>query len=296
MDAIACKAIIEHFANEKHKECELLLKRWVILREIAYVLQIPFRATIEVQREDLTLSDVYGVWTKMRLHLNACANKRNYKTSLAAYLLDALHSRQNAIFSNPYMTAAIYLDPRFRNQIIRNEEKDEEAKRQLCELWRRISHRLERTQQENRVNTTDEITFEFDADAELDNYLTGRRTRCSNEANNYRNVDIELVLDQFQPPQLPSNASILDYWQTAKDEHPELYELAMIVYAIPPTEVKIERDFSLLNHVFSKRRGQLDLDRLADIMMINRNPEIFYMVKAEELKVLVGNQEENDNI
>lgn len=89
-DVIACKTVIEHYENKGNLMCRLLLQKWLILREIVYILQIPLRATIELQREDLTLSDVYGIWTKMRLHLNACASKTNYKTSLAKYLLDAL--------------------------------------------------------------------------------------------------------------------------------------------------------------------------------------------------------------
>lgn len=261
--------------------CRLLLQKWLILREIVYILQIPLRATIELQQEDLTLSDVYGIWTKMRLHLNACASKTNYKTSLVKYLVEALLMRQENIFSNPYMIAALFLDPRFRHQIISNESKVEEAKRLLSDLWRRIAYCIERTELERQKDSPN-VSFEFDAEADLDNYLTGRCTRPTNELE--YNFDIESALELFQPPQIPANSSILNYWHATKNEHPQLYELAMIVYAVPPTEVKIERDFLLLNHVYSKRRGQLNLDRLADIMMINLNSGTFHIVKEKELK------------
>lgn len=208
--------MIEYYANKGNQICDLLLRKWLLLREIVYILRIPLRATIELQREDLTLSDVYGIWTKMRLHLEKCVNKTCYQTSLASYLLDALIIRQDSIFSNPFMIAAIFLDPRFRNQITSDEIKVVEAKNLLCDLWRRISHRIAQTQQENQ-NNSPEICFDFDANVELDNYLSGKRTTAVNDSENDPHFDIELAIELFQPSRLPPNNSILEYWKTAKD-------------------------------------------------------------------------------
>lgn len=67
----------------------------------------------------------------------------------------------------------------------------------------------------------------------------------------------------------------------------------MIVYAIPPTEVQIERDFSKLNYVFTNRRCKIQSERLQDIMLININPECFYLVKKQE--IMECNKETNQN-
>lgn len=79
------------------------------------------------------------------------------------------------------------------------------------------------------------------------------------------------------------NQSVLSFWENAKDTEGVLYELAMTVYAIPPTEVQIERDFSRLDKILTKFRNSLSEDMLEALLMINLNPEVFYLVKGEEI-------------
>lgn len=80
---------------------------------------------------------------------------------------------------------------------------------------------------------------------------------------------------------MPSDQNILQFWQDCRREHEELYNLAMVVMAVPPTEVQVERDFSKLNHVFTDRRCRLLEERLEDIMLIHLNAELFYRVKTD---------------
>lgn len=94
---------------------------------------------------------------------------------------------------------------------------------------------------------------------------------------------IEELLDIFNPNQLNAEESILNYWDSLKETDPTLHKLAMVVFAIPPTEVSIERDFSKLKYVFSDRRCQIQAERLEDIMPININPEVFYLIKQDEI-------------
>lgn len=100
--------MIENYADKQHKQCKLLIQKWQILREIVYVLQIPLRATVAVQRHDMTLSDVFGIWKIMELHLAACKNKSNYKTSLAKYLCETVEGKKDVMYSNPFMTCQFF--------------------------------------------------------------------------------------------------------------------------------------------------------------------------------------------
>lgn len=76
-DIINCKAIVEYYANEKRSKIfQLLIKKWKVLKEIFIVLRIPYRATISLQKQSLCLSDVFGIWLKMQLHLNACLKQK----------------------------------------------------------------------------------------------------------------------------------------------------------------------------------------------------------------------------
>lgn len=67
-------------------------------------------------------------------------------------------------------------------------------------------------------------------------------------------VDIEHELTMFEPDEMAPKQDIISYWSLQKNKHKHLYELAKAIYSIPPTEVDIERDFSLLNFVFTNRR------------------------------------------
>ncbi|XP_055309545.1 zinc finger BED domain-containing protein 4-like [Sitodiplosis mosellana] len=280
-DVMNCKAVIEHYASNRHQMCKLLSQEWQILRETVYILQIPLRATIAVQRHDLTLSDVFGIWKRMQLHLGACSRKTNYKTSLATFLLESLNTRKEAIYNNPFMTSAIFLDPSFRNQLASNGTKVEEAKRMLSNLWQRQNYAVEGARNANHSGSSN-ISFDFDADAELTSFLQGNNTEDDPIIHN--NVDIDLILESFPPELLSPNHSILEYWDTVKNTHPQLYTLAMLVHSVPPTEVPIKRDFSHLNHVFSNRRGRLQSARLTDIMIMNLNKQVSYETKGDELR------------
>lgn len=291
--------MIDYCADvKKLKAFQLLKKKWTILEEMCYVLSIPYKATIRLQKRSLTLSDVFGIWVTTQLHLKNCIEfKKKFKTDLAKHLLSDISERKETVFKNPLMTAALFLDPRFRRVIVQDEEKMDEAKKTLKNIWRRLltlgasanENDTSITISEKSVNSDSSLVFD-DPDA-LDNYLAGNPAVVNTVVNTVttNNRDIEQLLDSFDPPRLSSDADIMKYFQEIQDEQPELYQLAMIVFAIPPTEVQLERDFSKLNFIFSDRRCNLTEERLEDIMIIHLNDELFYKVKDDLLNSLLNN-------
>lgn len=259
-----------------------MLRKWDILREMSFILQIPLQATIELQKHDIGLSDVYSIWTRMQLHLKACLTKKNYKTALANHLIKAIHQRNDMIFANPFMGCALFLDPRFRHIFIADEIKKENAKLMLSNIWQRMKSSESIPSNGENANTS-EISFQFDAHAALNTMMQTQNSTSDDQGDNNQ---IESILNSFNPERLSCEKSVLEFWENSKLAHPELYELAMVVYAVPPSEVQVERDFSRLNFIFSDRRCRLQEDRLHDIMLISLNPQIFYSVRDEELEEL----------
>lgn len=257
-----------------------------------YLLNIPYGATISLQKRDLTLSDTYGIWVRMELHLEACSkNKATFKhTSLAQKLYDSITGRRGKIYSNPYMICALYLDPRYRQQVINDPELRADAKEKLNKLWRRINGltNANLTQVDKSLDSTNSsIDFSFNEQAALENMMRSNlNTESVESAVSNQQNDIELLIDLFDPEPISLNNSILKYWENVKTTHPQLYKLASIVFAIPPTETQIERDFSKLNYVFNDRRCALQKERLEDIMLLNLNPELFKSVEEDELNEL----------
>lgn len=101
--------------------------------------------------------------------------------------------------------------------------------------------------------------------------------------------DISSEIDAFDPEWLPMKHSFMKFWQDSKDKYPELYKLAMTIYSIPPTEVQIERDFSVLDRILTKLRMKLSAEMIEAILMINLNQDLFSLVRDEKMTDLKSN-------
>lgn len=86
------KNAIDYLADNKHIAiAKLLRKKWDVLIEIIKILDIPFKATIALQKRDLTLSDAYGIWLKVMILLRSPEIVRLKKTDMVECLADSLN-------------------------------------------------------------------------------------------------------------------------------------------------------------------------------------------------------------
>lgn len=138
-DVLESKLVVEYFAGQGVKLFQMILSKWKTLKELVYVLKIPYNATVALQNPNITLSDVFGIWTKMRLHLEACAEKNIYKTKMSNYLVSSLNARKDTISNNSQMDCCLFLDPRFRGYILNDSRATERAKTNLVNIWRRLN-------------------------------------------------------------------------------------------------------------------------------------------------------------
>lgn len=272
------KIAIEYFAKKRVKIFEMALQKWTTVQELVRVLRVPYEATIALQNPCITLSDLYGIWKKMTLRLEAFAAKDGiFQTTLAPKLIAALNKREASIFNTPQMEACLFLDPRFRTVILNNRDAIDRAKEYLLCLWSRLNSL---TESNTPQNGSTEFHSSFDEQVEL-NRLMSQGLSATLAVSSHQNQGIEEALDSFQPNFLLTEKSVLEFWQSQK--HSLLYKLAMAVFSIPPTQAKIEQNFSSVGHVFTERRFQLSEERLKDILLINLNKDVFKLVKEERL-------------
>lgn len=137
--------------------------------------------------------------------------------------------------------------------------------------------------QANGNRSNESIDSDISIDFENAQLVDGKQNPI-NSQNIIEHVDIEEELNLFDPEPISPNTSILDYWISQKSQHAHLFKLATCIYAIPPTEVEIERDFSKLNFVFTQRRHSLSEKNLKAIMRIHLNKDLFFLIKEEELQ------------
>lgn len=285
---LQCKRAIEYLAQNKNdKMSELVLKKWGEIKEMVTILQIPYKATIAMQKKDLTLSDAWGIWLKTIMHLESPAINKLNKTNFSNCLLNALNVRKKTIFNNPVMLGAIYLDPRFQIQIIKDENLVKQAIDTLANVYHRIHSVRSSVPDESEVNDSNgssglNLSIDFNDANLLDSYLLSNQNSSMSQEMN-ASMSIETELELFQPEHLASDSSVIDFWKSNKQKYPMLYEIATAIYSIPPTECQIERDFSKLEFIFSQRRQKLAADTLEAILSIHLNPDLFFLIKKEEL-------------
>lgn len=280
------KVAIEYFAQKGDKLFELILKKWKTLKEMIVVLQIANNATIALQNPRLTLSDAFGIWMKMKIHLDACAVQTMFKTKLAKYLSESLEERQNAIFKVPQMELSLFLDPRYRSYILKDRDAVDRAKAAATKIWLCIHGLNQNENVSNRSNNSIDLNFQFDANGALAKFLERGENAESIVPMETEHLSIEDEIEMFQPNSLPPEKSVLDFWETMKHSYPSLYIVAMAIYSISPTQVKIEQNFSSLSHILTNRRHRLSPETLQSILLIHLNKDLFYEIKEEEIAKL----------
>lgn len=262
----------------------MLNGKWNTVEEMVLVLKIPYDATISLQNPRLILSDVFGIWQRMEIRLKACAIRPAYKTRLAKDLLQTMKEKGRCLFDNPEMESCIFLDPRFRNEVLKNPVKVENATSYLKKMWKRIKSFQEAIPSENEE--TDESTglnFSIDEDAELNKLMSECAINdVASAISNDSDEDFESALANFKPDRLPCEKSALKFWLETQKES-ILFQVAMAVFSIPPTQVKIEQDFSRLGYLFNSRRYRLGQDLLESMLSIHLNKDLFEEVKIEKL-------------
>ena len=64
---------------------------------------------------------------------------------------------------------------------------------------------------------------------------------------------------------------VLLYWESKKELHPQLFQLAEVVNGTPMTQVSVERCFSNLKFIVSALRGRLGEDIIDDVLVVRCN-------------------------
>lgn len=310
-DIEKCEEVIKHFAG-KESTFKTVAQKMQIIKEVIRILKVPFEITKSLQIADYTLSDFYGSCIMMRERLKMLMNKQDKRTDLATCLLDEFDKRRTKILRNQAMLAAVYLDRRYSAEM--EEREIELAKLSLWNLYdrlknsRAINKNTETHEEPEELNVDDE-RFDFEAYFKSKGLVTvgadglqheqthttrtemsSADTEDSSIKTDYTKSKAEflLLLDDFEKifPLTHHNKPILTFWEEQKRNFPELYEVAIIVFAIPPSQATVERSFSQFGFVFNCRRCRISSELLEAILLIKLNKDIAYDVFENDLAIL----------
>lgn len=227
--------------------------------------------TKKLQEEQLTLSDFFHVWTKCYLDTS------HVQTPLAQQICLFMKNRQQILMTNPTLLSALYLDPRF--QVVLSSEEEALAVQHLNVTWRRILKiqakylNINQESEENVSLPSTSLAADENDEIELMLAQTEREKRHEQRVR-YINTRADIVntLQNFSNhARLPPKEKILTFWKEKALLEPQLYLLSQVVFAVPATQVSVERLFSSLKFVLNDLRYNLNENIVDDVLVIRNN-------------------------
>ncbi|XP_065318845.1 uncharacterized protein LOC135926842 [Gordionus sp. m RMFG-2023] len=210
---------------------------------------------------DLTLTDFYAAW------LRCCIELEKNPNHFAQLLYSCLKNREERFIKNEILLAAIYLGPRYK--VLLSDDDKICAKKHLVNLWRRIKS-LTTPILSDDISSDEVIEQEDDLEKLIQ--LKERQEKILKRGPTIAEKSIGTIITGFSDYiRLDKKENILHFWESAKLEHPELYILSKILFAVPATQVSVERSFSHLKFILSPHRSRMSEQLLEDIMLIRLN-------------------------
>lgn len=263
------ESINEHTTRDEYNKIKnelLTLEEWTDVEKLLSILKPFNKYTLKLQSELCTLSDFFGYWISIKLAMN-----KFERIELVDLIIEEMKKREKTLLDNPLVVAAVYLDPRF--QRILNENQKTNAVFFLKGLFNKLKRNKEKNYGEAPVQL--EQSKEQNSWEDLALYLENLEDCSITETVQENETNIDQILKNFDGTKAAVNISILDYWKNNKELHPELNELASIVYTVPPTQSSVERSFSTLAIVLTSRRNRLSDGNLQNILMCKLNSNKF---------------------
>lgn len=267
--------IVRH--NRQINRLLLSESEWEEVQALVMVLSPFNKHTKSLQSEKTTLSDFFGYWTMMRIKLAKASDELSQK------MLIEMNKYHEMLMDNPAIVAAIYLDPRYQRGL---KDKKPLAIQFLVNLYQRMQkvenfvdseERAEAIESDhNTAETNDSDSFD-DMNRYLDacNSIEPQNNVNSNTFNENNESLITNLLKQFDGVSEQLKSTIWEIWERKKQTDPELYNLAMTVFSIPPTQTTVERSFSALAIVLNSHRTRLADNSLENILLVRLNQDVY---------------------
>lgn len=256
-------------------ELHLTADTWNKIDIIVTILKPANETFMSLQHSQLTLGDFFSAWTICKLKVLKINNE------FSNIFITALDKRSSKIMQSDPMMACMYLDPRY--QILLSDAQKIQAKAHLLKIYLYVSKYLvdepeiendtisevvSNSACEEEVNELEQMMKTIENDKQQD-LLNTNQPNCI--INNNTNDIIGKIqsFDNIKRVSVSANFNILDFWQNYSVK--ELCDLAKIVFAVPATQVTVERAFSTLKFILSDKRSNIEDVLLEDILLINLN-------------------------
>lgn len=163
------------------------------------------------------------------------------------------------------MNACLFLDPKY--QFMLTNEQKEASIEYLCKIFNYYNCNNITLEEEENRKIRRSCMDSFDV------ILVEKRRETNNHS--IRSGRIESILRSFIGIIYDKEQNIFCFWNKNRLVWPELYSLYKVVFAVPATQVSVERAFSTFKFIYSDRRERISTELLEDILTINLNNSNF---------------------
>ncbi|XP_049302982.1 uncharacterized protein LOC115065771 [Bactrocera dorsalis] len=256
---------VENNSQDEHILVNELL--WDFMDSYVTIMAPLQKTIVQFQQEQLHYGNFYALWLVCKLSTNqivttSTSSKDSIIYTIGEMLIESMETRTKKLVSNVGFDACLYLDPRFQH--ILDGSQKQRAIHFLKTLWAQIKiHSPIQNLSITNSKTSDTEHRESTLDL-LDDFLS--IGVVPNES-----TDVHRKIEMLKLPYMKSSTNVLNFWKERKSSDPELYALSKIVFAIPPTQVTIERAFSSLKLVLSDNRNRLSHHTLENILLVRLN-------------------------
>lgn len=274
---IELRHICIELASEKKQKSVFYLSEdtWDKLTEIVSVLKIFRDKTVCLQKRNLVMTDALGIWLEIEARLKSIP-----ENLFASVFLNAVVHRKKIVIENDVMYAAMFLDPRFQIMLSLNEISV--AKKHLKYLHEKQTLKsntistqlpLDQIAADGMENTEDNFLENIMREIELKKRIEEQSTLAHSLCD--RSFDVEFS-HFLGTKRLVATADVMKYWSENRFNFPILHSLAKTVFAVPSSQVDVERHFSSSSFVLNKYRNRLSDENLDMILFLKLNESIFY--------------------
>lgn len=174
----------------------------------------------------------------------------------------------------------VFLDPRFRSQL--DGQQITSAKITIIAIWDKIE-KLEEASALN-ANIGENLRASDNEDDILEKHLREINDTPSIDRSELNLQNLLKEINEFDTEKrLPTNFSVLQFWEENKAKYSYLFKVAEVVHGIPPTQVPVERSFSILALIYNSRRVQLRQQMLENPIHIKLNKDMAYQIFEKDV-------------
>lgn len=223
---------------------------------------------------------------------------------MAAEMLKNFADRTQTMMDNDALTASLYMDPRFSFQGSVTLPAIKQPHIQVYnrnEIFRQMSDYFFYIYQGFLLKTLKQIvrnksTVEgeqiednlfhmnkSDAEKYFESTIQKGNTTDSQETSSDK-ILIEKIIKIGQQTRKNFKTDPFEYYEQFREQDPLLYELAIVVFAAPATQVSVERAFNALKLLLSPARYNLKKETLENILLINLNRDLLNIIDFEQME------------